>query len=181
MWMKVLPGVLIACLLAACGAAPTTASAPPPPPPQPPLSTDMAWAQLTVALNERALQVLRLVPDRAGDERLQTFAAEVAAEHDDETAQLRDLLRRMGAPDTNPHEGHNMPGMSTPEQIEAMTQASGEPFDSLFFASMRDHLTQCHSLAISMRQAGDFPLVASIAAAIQDTRQRELDRLSGLA
>lgn len=138
----------------------------------------MAWLQLTLALNQRALQTLSLVPERAADSRLVSLAAELAAGHSQENAQLLALLNRIGAPADNPHSGMDMPGMATPAEISSMSGARGEAFDKLFVDSLRKHLTQCQSLAHSMRQAGRIPDALALAATIESARGQALTRLA---
>lgn len=178
-----LAGPALLCLLAACATpAPPPVTQAPAPAPAPSAvalnSTDMAWAQLTIALNERALKILYLVPDRATEARLVTLARELADGHTHENAQLKALLRQIGAPAENPHTSHDMPGMATAEQITSMSAASGEAFDRLFVASLREHLTQCHSLARSMLRSGRLPDALALAATIESSRQQALARLN---
>lgn len=179
MWSRVFAGPALLCLLAAC----STPAAPASPlagftAPAVVAGTDMAWAQLTIALNDRALQVLHLVPDRAADARLVTLAGELAAGHTDENVQLHAFLDRIGAPVENPHSGHEMPGMATAGELTSMSAARGAAFDQLFVSSLRKHLTQCHSLAGSMRRAGRLPDALALAAAIESTRRQALSRLA---
>jgi uncharacterized protein (DUF305 family) len=173
MWSRILVLLL---LISAC-------SAPPPPPPvaepsELALGTDMAWAQLTVALNERALKTFSLVRERAADAGLVALAGELTSAHTQENARLNALLARIGAPAENPHATHDMPGMATAEQITSMAAARGEAFDTLFVESLRRHLTQCQDLAHSMLQAGRLPDALDLAAAIESSRQQALARLT---
>jgi len=177
MWTRFAAGPLLLCLLAACAA----------PQPQPSMATpsevapgtDMAWAQLTVALNARALKTFSLVPERAADARLVSLAGELATGHTAEIAQLNALLRQIGAPVENPHTSHDMPGMATAEEVAAMFAARGEAFDRLFIDSLRKHLSQCQNLAHSMLQAGKLPDALALAATIESTRRQALNRLAG--
>lgn len=175
--------MLVAVLAAGCATepAPSTASAASVVAPSAVAGgTDLAWTQLTLALDERALQVLDLAPQRAADPHLRTLAAEVATGHRDEIAKLRQLLRQTGAPSANPHEGHVMPGMVSPENLTLMAKSTGKAFDVLLASSLREHLNQCLHLAKSEQQAGSEPTVKAFAAAIETARRRDLDRLAAL-
>ncbi|HZM82767.1 MAG TPA: DUF305 domain-containing protein [Candidatus Limnocylindrales bacterium] len=174
MWTRI---AALLCVLAACS---TPSKAPPPAAPSPAVvaGTDIAWAQLTLALNERAFQILSLVPDRAADPRLVTLAAELTSSHTNENVQLNALLRRIGAPVENPHTGHDMPGMATAGEVASMSAARGVAFDQLFVESLGKHLTQCENLAQSMLQAGKLPDALALAAAIESARRQALTRLA---
>lgn len=179
--LRGLAGPVLLCLLAACSApAPQAPTPSPAASSQPAAGTDVAWAQLTAALNQRALQFLHLVPDRAADPRLVALAADLAAGHAGENARLDALLRRLDAPADNPHLSHDMPGMATATTIAAMSAARGEQFDRLLVASLREHLTQCRSLARSMLAAGRLPDALALAATIESNRGQALEVVYGL-
>jgi uncharacterized protein (DUF305 family) len=171
--------ILTSASLSACGQTPAS---PPPSDTSAPVTvtsaTDLAWAQLQIALNNRALQILHLVPARAGDNRLTPFAAAVTSGHQDENVKLQSILDQIAAPQGNPHEGHNMPGMATPEQIASLSQLHTDSFDTQFIARMREHLTQCRMLAQSMQTAGALPEAKELARRIETDRDRDLQFLS---
>lgn len=144
------------------------------------ISTDMAWTQLMIALDQRMLAALRLAPQRAADPELAAFAADVARRHDAEVARLRELLQAIGAPETNPHEGHDMPGMITNENLALLATKSGAEFDAMLATSLREHFKQCHMLAGSEQSAGADPAVKALAASVETTRQTDLDHLAKL-
>lgn len=181
MWTRVAAGPVLLCVLAACSppAAPPSPSPPPVTSSEVALGTDMPWAQLTLALNERALKTFSLVRDRAADARLVTLTGELTAGHTQENAQLQALLRQIGAPAENPHTSHDMPGMATADEVTSMSAARGEAFDRLFIDSLRKHLSQCQNLAHSMLQAGKLPDALALAATIESTRRQALNRLAG--
>ncbi len=145
------------------------------------ISTDIAWTQLMIALDERMLAALRLAPQRAGDAALGAFAAEVARQHDTEVAELRQALAKTGAPETNPHEGHDMPGMITQENLALLAAKSGTEFDTMLAESLRAHFEQCRMLAGSEQSAGTDPAVKALAATVESTRTAALTRLATVA
>lgn len=150
--------------------------------PAPPVfsTTDTAWLQLTVAMDERALAVLDLVHDRAADPAVVHLAAELTADHRDLLSRLRARLDVAGRPKANPHEGHDMPGMATAAQLAALGQASGAGFLRLFAEAMRAHLAQAVRLARAEQKSGTDPATKAIAVAIEKTRttqQAQLERL----
>ncbi|GIG10845.1 DUF305 domain-containing protein [Catellatospora coxensis] len=144
------------------------------------ISTDVAWTQLMIALDERMLAALRLAPQRTGDKDLGTFAADVARRHEAEVVRLRELLQATGMPESNPHEGHDMPGMITKENLALLAGRSGAEFDAMLADSLRAHFEQCRMLAGSEQSAGADPAVKALAASVETTRQADLDQLAAL-
>ncbi|MCO1594565.1 DUF305 domain-containing protein [Micromonospora sp. RHAY321] len=142
--------------------------------------TDIAWLQLTVAMAERLLPVLDLVPTRTTDPAWRRLAAEVGAAHRADLDRSRRLLADSGAPATNPHEGHDMPGMVTAEELTALGAATGKPFDRLVAQHLRAHLTQAVRIAGAERQNGVHPATTALAAAVVRAGTAELARLDRL-
>lgn len=179
-------GWAVVLLLAGCGGA-SPAAVPTVPAVSPPavaeagaISTDVAWTQLMIALDQRMLAALELAPQRAADKALTAFAADVARRHEAEVARLRELLQATGMPETNPHEGHDMPGMITKENLALLAAKSGAEFDTMLADSLRAHFEQCRMLAGSEQSAGADPAVKALAASVEATRQADLDRLTTL-
>ncbi|GIJ81111.1 protein of unknown function [Micromonospora phaseoli] len=190
--------LLIAVLLAAgCSAGspqvagPSPASAPPPVaptseavPPQgssgPFGATDIAWLQLTVAMAERLLPVLDLVPARTTDRAWRRLAARVEASHRADLARSHRLLGVSGAPATNPHEGHDMPGMVTEDELATLRSATGKTFHRLLAGHLRAHLSQSVRIAAAAQRGGIHPATTALAAAVVRGGTTELARLDRL-
>ncbi|MDG4781979.1 DUF305 domain-containing protein [Micromonospora sp. WMMD961] len=188
--------LLVAVLLVAgCGAGPpdptgTTA----PPPSEPPATvapapastagpfspTDVAWLQLTVAMAERLLPVLELVPARTTDPAWRRLAAQVEATERADLERARRLLADSGAPATNPHEGHDMPGMVTAEEVTVLRAATGSPFHRLLAGHLRAHLAQATRVAVAEQRAGSHPATTAMAGAVVRDGDAHLTRLDRL-
>ncbi|MEV4118919.1 DUF305 domain-containing protein [Micromonospora sp. NPDC049645] len=188
--------LLVAVLLVAgCGAGPRDDGSTPTPPATPPAATvappstgtansfnptDVAWLQLTVAMAERLLPVLDLVPARTTDPAWRRTAAQVAATQRADLDRAHRLLAEAGAPTTNPHEGHDMPGMVTAEQLTALRSASGQPFHRLLAGHLRAHLEQSVRIAAAEQQNGVQPATISLASTVARSGTADLTRLDGL-
>ncbi|MFI6266933.1 DUF305 domain-containing protein [Micromonospora sp. NPDC051006] len=189
--------LVAALLLAGCaagspdpaGTAPPSAAAPPATaapavptasPTGPFSPTDIAWLQLTVAMTERVLPVLDLVPGGTTDPAWRRLAAQVEAAHRADLTRARRLLTESGAPATNPHEGHDMPGMVTAEELAALRSATGAPFERLVARHLRAHLAQSVRMAGAEQQAGAHPATTALAAAVARDGTAELTRLDRL-
>ncbi|MDG9674538.1 DUF305 domain-containing protein [Micromonospora sp. DH14] len=139
--------------------------------------TDIAWLQLTAAMAERLLPVLDLVPARTTDPVWRRTAAQVAAAQRADLDHARRLLAEAGAPTTNPHEGHDMPGMVTAEQLTALRSATGTPLHRLLTGHLRAHLTQSVRIAAAEQQNGVQPATVALAAAITRNATTHLTHL----
>ncbi|MCG5449281.1 DUF305 domain-containing protein [Micromonospora hortensis] len=186
--------VLIAVLLVAgCGGGPRDATGTATPPvTAPPATTaptptgtafnptDIAWLQLTVAMTERLLPVLDLVPARTTDPAWRQTATQVATTRRADLDRARRLLADAAAPTTNPHEGHDMPGMATAQEMTALRAASGQPFHHLLAGHLRAHLAQSVRIATAEQQSGVQPATVALAAAVVRSGTADLERLDRL-
>ncbi|MFJ5266389.1 DUF305 domain-containing protein [Streptomyces sp. NPDC088387] len=142
-------------------------------------TTDIAWLQLLIAMDDQNGLVLGLVPRRGGDPALKTWAAGVARDNRAQLSTLRELLAQAGVPDSNPHEGHDMPGMVTGDELRALEDASGAPFDRLLRAALRDHLGHAEHLSRAERANGSDTRVTGFAATVRDAAVEHRDRMPG--
>ncbi|MGC4866212.1 DUF305 domain-containing protein [Micromonospora sp. DT53] len=188
--------LLVAVLLVAgCGAGPRGAASTATPPAAAPSATtaptamgtagsfnptDIAWLQLTVAMTERLLPVLDLVPTRTTDPAWRRAAAQLASARRAELDRARRLLAEAAAPTTNPHEGHDMPGMVTPTEMTALRSATGTPFHRLLAGHLRAHLAQSVRIAEAEQQSGVQPATVALAAAVARNGTVDLTRVDHL-
>jgi uncharacterized protein (DUF305 family) len=140
--------------------------------------TDLAWVEITIAMNEELLPLLDLAPTHSSDDGIRALAAEVRAGHEQELGTLRRLHDLAKLPSENPHKGMPMPGMVTPEQVTAAAAAQGAAFDKLLVRHLRAHFEQGMKLAESEAKAGVEPQTKSLAAQAMASRERLLARLS---
>ena len=171
--------------LAGCGASSTASE----PPASTPVSTpeqafnptDLAWIELMVPMDEQLLRVLGMATRQAADPAVRKLAAEISAGHRAELAELVALRTRAGAPTTNMHEGHDMPGMMTEPEIIALGKCQGAAFDRLFAKNLKKHLDQSIIVARSIGAAGKEPTVKKLAASIETSRAAQLKQLAALS
>ncbi|WP_433534074.1 DUF305 domain-containing protein [Micromonospora sp. CA-249363] len=142
--------------------------------------TDIAWLQLTAAMTQRLLPVLDLVPSHTSDPTWRRLATQVQASARADLTRSRDLLNEAGAPTTNPHEGHDMPGMITADELAALRSASGKTFQRLLAAHLRAHLAQAVKIAAAEQRAGVHPATTALAAAVIRAGDDDLARLDQL-
>ncbi|MEU5784638.1 DUF305 domain-containing protein [Micromonospora lupini] len=139
--------------------------------------TDIAWLQLTAAMTDRLLPVLDLVPARTTDPTWRRLAVEVRASNSADLTRSRELLSEAGAPTTNPHEGHDMPGMATADELAALRSANGKTFHRLLAAHLRAYLTQTVRVATAEQKAGVNRTTTALATTVIRTNQTHLKNL----
>ena len=140
--------------------------------------TDLAWVEITIAMNEELLPLLDLAPARGEDPALRALAAEVKAGHEQELGALRALHDQARLPSENPHKGMPMPGMVTPDQVTEAAATKGAAFDELLGRHLRAHFEQGRKLAGSEEKAGVEPQTKALAAQVISSRDRFLAALS---
>ncbi|MET9618926.1 DUF305 domain-containing protein [Kitasatospora indigofera] len=140
--------------------------------------TDLAWLQLAAPMTEQALQLTELVASRAASPDLRELAAAVTAADGAELTRLHALLVRAGADQARPHEGHDMPGMTTATEYAAAERESGAAFDRLVSTYLREYLEQSVRLADSENAAGRDRATRELAADVRLSRGAELARLA---
>ncbi|MEU6786845.1 DUF305 domain-containing protein [Nonomuraea angiospora] len=82
-------------------------------------------------------------------------------------------LGRTGLPARNPHEGHDMPGMATPDELAALGAATGGAFDRLFLTRLSEHVEQTALVSRSEQVSGADRATRDLAAAIVRSRTAE--------
>ena len=92
--------------------------------------------------HQQALAMSRLAPSRTNSTAILDIAARIEAAQGDEIAFMEQWLKSRGEtfdPPPSEHEHDTMRGMATPDQIEALTDASATDFDRQFLTLMITH------------------------------------------
>ncbi|MFI2290983.1 DUF305 domain-containing protein [Streptomyces niveus] len=144
-------------------------------------ATDAAWLQLMTPMNEGAVELLTMAADRATDPGLRSWATDLAASHRAELEQMRPLLRQLGLPATNVHEGHEMPGMVTPGDLAQARAAKGAAFEKVVVVQIREHLEHSARVSRSEVDAGSEAAAKKLAGSLVEARAAELDALKHVA
>ncbi|MEV0008597.1 DUF305 domain-containing protein [Streptomyces sp. NPDC051840] len=142
--------------------------------------TDSAWVQLMIPMDDSAVALLDLAAERATRTGLRSWASRLREDLATELAGLRALRDGMRLPDTDVHEGHDMPGMVTATDLEAAGSTRGEAFDRLLVARIRDHLRQSERVSRSETSEGEAPEARALARTLVADRGEQLADLAGL-
>jgi len=128
----------------------------------------------------QAAALLDLVATRSGDAALVSYALRLAPAYRSEAERLRGVLASAGLPETREHDGHDLPGMVTPDDLAALGARDGDGFDTEAVRQLREEMEQSVRLARSERQAGRDGVCLALAAAVEAARTAFLDELGVL-
>jgi uncharacterized protein (DUF305 family) len=143
--------------------------------------TDLAWIEISIAMDEQLVPLLDLVPERSGSPDVQALASQVKAFTDAELTELRALHDQAALPSVNPHEGMEMPGMVTPQVVTDATALTGKEFDKAVLKALQGHLEQSQNLAGSEDKSGVEPQTRALALQVLRTRKVALDTIASLS
>ncbi|MET7820689.1 DUF305 domain-containing protein [Micromonospora zamorensis] len=144
-------------------------------------STDDAFIQLLIPMNEGALALIDHVDSRSAgaDPSLRAVLNDLRAAHQAELRDLRGLLAAGNVAEQNIHEGHQMPGMVTDGSLAELRAAPDTEVPSRAAALVRAHLAQTVVLCRGEQTAGGSPELKALAGRIQQARAAELSALDG--
>ena len=142
--------------------------------------TDLAWIEISIAMDVEVVPLLDLASTRAADAGVRRLAADLETSAVGELVMLRQLHDAARLPARNPHEGMPMPGMVTADQVAAAGHATGHAFDALLLSDVTAHLNQGFRLATSETKAGVEPRTLALARRVLASRTAFLRRVAPL-
>lgn len=165
---KSLIGALVGMLvLSACGSSANT-------------TADVTFAQNMVPHHEQALEMAKLVPSRSTNEKVRDLAGRIEKAQDPEITQMNEWLERWGATTKQDHEGHDMAGMMSHDDMAKLESAGGAEFDRLWLDMMIKHHEGAVEMARTELDQGQDDNAKKLAQAIVDGQQREITEMKDL-
>ncbi|MBL1096697.1 DUF305 domain-containing protein [Streptomyces coffeae] len=147
-----------------------------------PNSADRAYVRMMIEHHRQALVMTALAPDRAGSGKLRRLAERIASGQQPEIDAMEGWLKTNGGGRTGGHEEHGaMPGMATPEQLDALRAAKGADFDRLFLKLMIAHHRGAVTMATDVLGKGNNVRVEEMAGDVIAQQSSEILRMRGLA
>jgi hypothetical protein len=159
--------VAAAVVIAGCGnQAPksTPAASPAAPPAANFGGTDLAWIEISIAIDEQLLPLLDLVPTHDAGPQVTALAAKTRAITETELPVLHSMHDQAKLPSQNPHEGMTMPGVISPDEIAKAKALSGAGFATYAQTKIDEALRQAVNLAGSEQRFGQEPRTRALAA-----------------
>src|SRR4051794_19768646 len=176
-------------------------------PPRAPAEADISFMQGMIMHHSQAVEMTRLLRTRSSNKKLHALGQRISISQTDEMRYMEQWLADRGQPISSGH-GHMdrsgdmkamhdmkamgtmemaamplMPGMLTPQQMKALSEATGPSFDRLFLTGMIQH----HTGALVMVQdlfdtagAGQDNVLFDFATDVDNTQRAEIKIMQGM-
>jgi uncharacterized protein (DUF305 family) len=161
--------------------------------PRAPFKADVEFMQGMIMHHSQAVEMVALLRTRGKSPALKSFGEKISISQTDEIGFMKRWLESRGQPTTmemdhshmsaadmknmNMNMNMLMPGMLTPQQMNALAKARGAQFDHLFLTGMIQH----HGGALTMVDdlfntpgAGQDPVLFDFATDIENTQSAEI-------
>ncbi|WP_199430083.1 DUF305 domain-containing protein [Qaidamihabitans albus] len=154
-----------------------------------PNEADVRYMTMMIPHHRQAITMTDLVADRASDRQVRAIAGRIAAAQDAEITAMTDWLAGHGHGQHTEHGGDGehgahgddlMPGMATPEQIDALRAAGGAEFDRLFLQLMITHHEGALTMAEDELAHGIEPRALEMAQDVLAGQAAEIERMRNL-
>src|SRR5580700_3045658 len=166
-------------------------------PPRAPFKADVEFMQGMIMHHSQAVEMVALLRTRGKSPALKSFGEKISISQTDEIGFMQRWLESRGKPTTmemdhshmsaadmkNMNMNMLMPGMLTPQQMNALAKARGAQFDHLFLTGMIQH----HGGALTMVDdlfntpgAGQDPVLFDFATDIVNTQSAEIKIMRGM-
>lgn len=169
--------------------------------PRAPTEADISFMQGMIMHHSQAVDMTELLRSRTHNKELQALGKRISISQTDEMKYMGQWLEDRGRPVSTGH-GHMdhmagmkamdhmdmgsmplMPGMLTPQQMQALARATGKSFDHLFLTGMIQH----HTGALVMVQdlfntpgAGQDNVLFDFATDVDNTQRAEIEIMRGM-
>ncbi|HET9142609.1 DUF305 domain-containing protein [Actinophytocola sp.] len=156
-----------------------------PVPATPPNDADLRYVRNMILHHHQAVEMARLVPDRATNDTVKRLADRIADVQQPEIDMMNAWLRTHDQPTVDPHhqehsEHLDMPGMATPAQLDALRAATGPAFDTMFLELMIAHHAGALTMASEIQTRGAEVRVQEMADDVIATQSDELNQMRAL-
>jgi uncharacterized protein (DUF305 family) len=163
-----------------------------------PMEADVGFMQGMIHHHAQAVEMVDLLRTRGQSKELQALGERMTISQSDEIQYMKKWLEERGQPVVPGHGGMDhmagmdhgsmssmppMPGMLTPQQMEALAKAKGAEFDRLFLTGMIQH----HTGALIMVEelfdipgAGQDAVLFDFATDIDNTQRAEIGIMRGM-
>lgn len=144
-------------------------------------AADITYVQDMIVHHRQALDMALLAPNRAESERVKSLADRIQAAQGPEIQFMTTWLQQQDQQVPDHHAAHEgMPGMATPEQMEALKAAQGKDFDRLFLEMMINHHLGAIKMSEQVLTSGTHIRIEELAADVNVTQTAEIRRMQEL-
>ena len=155
---------------------------------------DVDFMTAMIAHHQQAVVMVAMIADRTSSQNIRLLGLRIELSQIDEITLMKNWLRARGEPVPgegehadhempSQHDGHLMPGMLTPAQINALRAARGTEFDRRFLQFMIQHHEGAISMVAALFSSADGGQQAEIygfASDVDADQQMEIARMRRL-
>ena len=147
-------------------------------------SAEAGFARDMMVHHAQAVEMAGILRDKDVSPEMETLAEDIALTQQAQIGQMQGWLAVWGLPMTGPEPamswmGHptrgRMPGMASPEEIEALQKASSEEAEKRFLRLMIPHHQAAIPMAETALEETDRPEVRQLAGAIAASQRNEIE------
>ncbi|MFI7698126.1 DUF305 domain-containing protein [Nonomuraea sp. NPDC049480] len=143
-----------------------------------PNAADVKYVQDMIIHHRQALDMALLAPNRAESAPLKSLADRIKAAQGPEIQFMASWLRDLDQKVPEHHAAHaGMPGMATPEQLEALKAAKGKDFDRQFLQLMINHHLGAIKMSEQVLTNGSHIRIEELAGDVSVTQAAEIRRM----
>lgn len=143
-----------------------------------PNAADVQYVQNMIVHHRQAVDMALLAPSRAESDKLKTLADRIKVAQEPEIQFMSRWLREQEQKVPDHHAAHEgMPGMATPEQLEALKAAKGKDFDRMFLQLMINHHLGAIQMSKQVLTDGSHIRIEELAGDVSVTQAAEIRRM----
>lgn len=143
-----------------------------------PNAADVKYVQDMIIHHRQALDMALLAPNRAESAPLKSLADRIKAAQGPEIQFMASWLQDLDQKVPEHHAAHaGMPGMATPEQLEALKAAKGKDFDRQFLQLMINHHLGAIKMSEQVLTNGSHIRIEELASDVSVTQAAEIRRM----
>jgi uncharacterized protein (DUF305 family) len=141
-------------------------------------AADITYVQDMIVHHRQAVDMALLAPGRADSATLKNLASRIKDAQGPEIQYMTSWLRELGQRVPDHHAAHDgMPGMATPQQLEALKAASGKAFDELFLQLMINHHLGAIKMSEQVLAGGSHSRIQELATDVSAEQAAEISRM----
>ncbi|NBE94296.1 DUF305 domain-containing protein [Nonomuraea sp. KC401] len=141
-------------------------------------AADVTYVQDMIVHHRQALDMALLAPNRAQSAKVKGLADRIKAAQAPEIQYMTTWLREQEQKVPDHHAAHDgMPGMATPEKLEALRAATGKDFDRMFLQLMIAHHQGAITMSEKVLTSGSHIKIEELAGDVSVTQMAEIGRM----
>jgi uncharacterized protein (DUF305 family) len=141
-------------------------------------AADVTYVQNMIVHHRQAVDMALLAPNRAESAKLKNLADRIQDVQGPEIQYMSTWLREQEQAVPDHHGRHDgMPGMATPEQLEALKAARGKEFDRMFLQLMIEHHLGAIEMSKQVLTGGAHIKIEELASDVSVEQAAEIRRM----